>query len=333
MTTTPLRPLVCLLLLVAYAAPGHALTSRPVPADGGATEVRILVAVLDVDDINAVSQSFEANVYVEARWYDPRLAHDGTEERTISLSDGWHPRIQFLNQQRVVQTLPPVLEVRPNGEVTHRQRTWGPFSQPLDVRDFPFDEQSFSLVLIAAGFETDEVLLVPDPERPSSLAPTLSVADWEIEPLRTESRAMRPHSAAEPTAGLVATFDARRYRSYYVLKIVLPLVFILAMSWTVFWLDPSLAGTQIGVATTSMLTLIAYRFTVGAFVPKVPYLTRLDGFILASTVLVFGALVLAVWTAFLAAREERALAVRIERHCRWVLPMLSAGVFVVAFFL
>jgi len=118
-----------------------------------------------------------------------------------------------------------------------------------------------------------------------------------------------------------------------VLKVVLPLVFILAMSWTVFWLDPSLAGTQIGVATTSMLTLIAYRFTVGAFVPKVPYLTRMDAFILASTILVFGALVLAVWTAFLAAREQRSRAIAIERQCRWILPALSAAVFVVSFFL
>jgi hypothetical protein len=36
-----------------------------------------------------------------------------------------------------------------------------------------------------------------------------------------------------------------------------------------------------------MLTLIAYRFSIGELVPKVAYLTRLDYFILGSTLMVF----------------------------------------------
>jgi hypothetical protein len=317
---------------LASAAPGFCLTGRPVPAAGGPTEVRIVLAVLDIDEIDAVSQSFEANLYFEARWQDPRLAHGGNDELTVSMTEAWHPRLQFLNQQRVVQTLHPVLDIEPDGEVTYRRRTWGPFSQPLDVRDFPFDSQTFVLTILAAGFEADEVMLVPDPDRPSGISPEISVADWAIHALEAESSELITYATAEPAAAFSASFDADRHASYYVLKVVLPLVFILAMSWTVFWLDPSLAGTQIGVATTSMLTLIAYRFTVGAFVPKVPYLTRMDTFILASTILVFFALVLSVWTAFLAAREQRARAIAIERQCRWILPALSTAVFVVSFF-
>ncbi|MGI9432001.1 MAG: hypothetical protein ACR2PQ_07295 [Myxococcota bacterium] len=330
-----IRLAACILAIagcLTIASPGQCLTGRPIPADGGPTEVRVLVAVLDIDDIDAVSQSFEANVYIEARWHDPRLAHED-DERTLGLTETWHPRVQFLNQQRVIQTLPPIVEVLPDGEVTYRQRTWGPFSQPLDVEDFPFDSQRFSLVVIAAGFDSDEVLLVQDPDRTSGISPELSVADWEIHELETDSFDLTPYDASETMAAFTASFDADRHARYYVLKVVLPLVFILAMSWTVFWLDPSLAGTQIGVATTSMLTLIAYRFTVGAFVPRVPYLTRMDAFILASTILVFFALVLAVWTAYLAARERQVLAVAIERQCRWILPALSAAVFVFSFFL
>jgi hypothetical protein len=321
-----------IVVCLASASPGLCLTGRPVPAGGGPTEVRIVVAVLDIDEIDAVAQSFEANVYFEARWHDPRLAHGGDEELTLAMTEAWHPRLQFLNQQRVIQTLPQILEILPGGEVTYRQRTWGPFSQPLDVRDFPFDSQTFSLVIGPAGFEADEVVLVPDPDRPSGISDQISVADWAIHALRAESVEVLTHAGAEPMAAFSASFDADRYSSYYVFKVLLPLVFILAMSWTVFWLDPSLAGTQIGVATTSMLTLIAYRFTVGAFVPKVPYLTRMDAFILASTVLVFFALMLAVWTAFLAAHEQRSRAVAIEWHCRWILPTLSAAVFFVSFF-
>jgi hypothetical protein len=34
---------------------------------------------------------------------------------------------------------------------------------------------------------------------------------------------------------------------------------IVAMSWLVFWIDPKESGSQINVAITTMLTLIAVR--------------------------------------------------------------------------
>ena len=52
-------------------------------------------------------------------------------------------------------------------------------------------------------------------------------------------------------------------------RIILPLLLIVAMSWLVFWIDPELAGPQISIAVTSMLTLIAYRFMVGGMLPKI----------------------------------------------------------------
>jgi hypothetical protein len=51
-------------------------------------------------------------------------------------------------------------------------------------------------------------------------------------------------------------------------KVILPLILIVAMSWIVFWIDPEESGIQISVAITTMLTLIAYRFAVGADLPK-----------------------------------------------------------------
>ncbi len=59
---------------------------------------------------------------------------------------------------------------------------------------------------------------------------------------------------------VVLFFDATRKPGYYVLKVIFPLILIVIMSWTVFWIAPSESGTQISVAVTSILTLIAYRF-------------------------------------------------------------------------
>src|SRR4029077_14072485 len=69
------------------------------------------------------------------------------------------------------------------------------------------------------------------------------------------------------------------------------LLLIVMMSSTGFWIHPTKGGPEISVAVTSMLTLIAYRFAIGSEVPKLPYLTRLDAFILASSLLVFLSLI------------------------------------------
>jgi hypothetical protein len=102
--------------------------------------------------------------------------------------------------------------------------------------------------------------------------------------------------------------------------VIIPLVLIVAMSWCVFWIDPKEAGSQISVAITAMLTLIAYRFAVGSDLPAISYLTRLDYFILASTFLVYASLVEVIITTNYVKSGKLALARAIDRWARWLFP-------------
>ena len=65
-----------------------------------------------------------------------------------------------------------------------------------------------------------------------------------------------------------------------------------------------------------MLTLIAYRFLLGQSLPQVSYLTRLDYFLLGTTIMVFVALIEVAMTSTM--DEERAE--KLNRHSRWVFP-------------
>ena len=86
-------------------------------------------------------------------------------------------------------------------------------------------------------------------------------------------------------------------------------------------MDPAESGTDISVAVTSMLTLIAYRFAIGTFLPVISYLTRLDLFILGSTLLVFFSLVEVVVTSNLARKKRMELAYTIDRISCWAFPI------------
>jgi hypothetical protein len=296
--------------------------SRPIPEGGGATVVQVAMGLLDIDEIDSAEQNFTANLFIVMRWQDSRLAHQEPGDRVLSMHKVWTPIPIFVNQQKVWPTLPDVVRVSADGEVEYAQRVWGPFSQPLDVKDFPFDRQDFEMRVAAVGAKVGEVEFVPDPEATSGLAPEFSLPDWEIINWRLDFAPYNPMGSRVATASFAMVLNARRYVSHYLAKIILPLLLIVAMSWIVFWIDPRESGTQIGVATTSMLTLIAYRFMVGGQIPAVPYLTRMDLFILGSTFVVFAALMQAVLTSMLADHGKERMARRFDTVCRVLFPVL-----------
>ena len=306
---------------VSAAEPTHRDTSRP-GESGSPTRVEAGVFVIDIDKVDTVNQSFDANVYVTLRWRDPRLAHDGSGSIRVPLEEVWHPRAQFINQKRIMTTLADVVEIAPDGEVTYRQRAWGAFSQPLHLEEFPFDRQSFAVRLAAAGFMPSEVEFVPSPELRSGIADTLSLADWQVLSWEDKPERYEPVPGREGPPGYVFTFEAQRKQAYYIVKVIVPLILIVAMSWVVFWVEPQQATSQIGVAVTCMLTLIAYRFAVGAFLPNLSYLTRLDSFILGSTILVFASLVEVVATSVCARAGRLTLARTMDKWARWSFPVV-----------
>jgi hypothetical protein len=311
---------VCLFLIL-HAIPAAAADfGRPLSTEGP-TEVKIAVFVLDIDEVSSVSQSFDANIYLELHWQDPRLAHDNPQEITRDLTKIWNPRILFINQQKTWSTLPEIVEIFQDGEVIYRQRVWGTFSQPLALIDFPFDQQAFNIQLGSVGYSPQEVKLISDQGSRTGIASQFSLADWDIINWTASIIPFAPSLEEDTFAGYLLSVEARRKYGYFVIKVIIPLVLIVMMSWVVFRIDPKESGTQISVAITTMLTLIAYRFAVGTDLPKVSYLSRLDYFILMATFLVFASLIEVVVTSTYAktGKVERARA--IDRWARILFPL------------
>ena len=308
---------LALVLLAAGSSSAEvgASQTEPVP-----TVVRVKAFLVDVDDISSVRQNFSASLYLEYRWPEPSLAHDGPRSRAILPSESRYPEFKVVNSQRVMDTLEGRIQVSPDGELTLRRRLWGHFAQPLDLDDFPFDRHTFR-IQIAAVASPDQLRFIPDPEKPSGMSELLSVADWELSDFRSEPRPYEAIPGERPLPGLLISFEGRRHVRHYVVKVIIPLVLIVAMSWVVFWIDPLQTASQISVAVTTMLTLIAYRFAVGSELPNIHYLTRMDEFLLGSTVLVFASLLEVVLTSSLASRDQLERARRVDRRARWIFPL------------
>lgn len=292
----------------------------------GPTEIHFLVFVLDIDGINDVDQNFTTNVYLRLKWKDTRLADPSGYSRQIPLEQAWHPRVLLANRQGLVtRSLPEVLEVLPNGTVTYHQRYTGMLSQPLSLKDFPMDQHQFLIQFAAAGYTSDEIRFIPGEGRGligGAMADELSLPDWEILGYEALNLPYSPIKEID-TAGFGFRFEAKRYSRYYFWQVVLPLSVVVCMSWSAFWVKAEHLGVRIGIATSSILTLIANRFVIASLLPRLPYMTRMDYFTMSNTVLVFLALLLVVITSLLyekGAHAQIGRANRINRSARIILP-------------
>ena len=281
--------------------------------------VYVSVGVLDVDAISSADQSFTINVYIQFRWFDPALAHHGDGPIREALSDISAPRFILVNRQKTWSSLLNVVEISPDGEAIYRMRLWGDFSQPLRLFDFPFDTHTFTIPILALSQTGGAVPLEPDPNVDSFIADKLSVADWNINSwsAQTDMIELTRDDAAQ---GFTFSFEASRIHNHYVIKYIIPLILIVMMSWIVFWIDPKESGSQLSVAVTAALTLIAYHIALASKLPDIPYLTRMDKFLFGSTLMVFSALLEVVFTSRLAGAGRVQLARLMDRVCAFLFP-------------
>ncbi len=301
---------------------------------GEPTRVRILIYMIDVDEVNSAQQNFAASVFYAARWKSPFLSHDGPGPRYLSLSEVWTPRLIIVNEQQSWSAFPEHVEVQPDGEVIYRQKTWGRFSQPMDLRDFPLDRQTLTIHIAAVGLMEDEVTMIPlqaKHGRGSGIAKHFSVPDFDVV---SWTAGPAPYISVEGevgTAGFQMQIEVDRHIPYFVMKIIIPLCLIVIMSWVPLWIDPKQIGPSIGVSTTAFLTLVAYLFAVTVLLPPVSYITRLDRFIFLATLMVFAGLVQTVTNTALIHAKRAALVERIEGWSRIIYPVTLLAILGVSF--
>lgn len=301
---------------------------------GEPTEVQIFLYVIDIDEVNMAKQSFSASIYLESRWNIPALRHVGPGPLHRAWTEVWTPRLAIVNSQEAWRAFPESVEILPNGDVIYRQKIWGQFSQPLDLRAFPQDVQKLAIHVAAVGLPESEVRMVPlerFKDRKFGIAERFSLPDYDVVSWKAGSMPYQAVRGETGTAGYLMEIEIGRQMTYYVIKVIIPLCLILIMSWLPRWIDPREIGTNFGISATAFLTLIAYLFSITVLLPRVSYITYLDRFILLSTFVVFMGLLHTLLSTMLVKREKLELAMRVDRWARFALPAILILVLALSF--
>lgn len=286
-------------------------TDAPVPVAVGL----VLTDVIGIDD---ETQSVDLDAFSKVSWQDPRLA--AFAGCRVSPAAIWNPGVEIVNTSKLRNQAPPTAFILEGGQVVISRRFTGWVTSPHRLQDFPFDKRSILLQLVPREAQSDTVVLEVDPTF-TARKQDFSIADWAVGEPTVGIDEWNVLNLGQTRSRLNFEVPAQRLRGYWVFKVMLPLLMIIAMSWAVFWIDAAHFATAIGLAATSMLTLIAFQFSVANTLPRVSYLTIMDEFVFGAAVLVFLALVEAVVTSALVGAGKGDLARRMDYAGRFVLPL------------
>ena len=323
-------------MLVA-AAPLHAQVSADRPEKGGPpTKVKVTARIVDIAAIDNVKQQFTLDIFVSFSWADPRLALAGSsalgEERVLGLNELWMPRITAANSRDLQTRLPEQVVVDDFGNVTYVQRFFGNLAVDMEFKAFPFDSQILPVELVSYGHNVDELQILNDADG-SGMSDDFSVEGWIFSALPVDNEPFKIVGQSGQVPKLSIRIKAEREASYYLLTMMLPMSLVLFMAWTVFWLPPSVVAPRIAVSTASIFSLLALGFSIRLNLPAVAYITRVDWFVLGSTLMVFGALGVAVIGSRLSLRGMEVAAERLNLLARWSYPVLFGIMTLIAGFI
>ena len=156
----------------------------------------------------------------------------------------------------------------------------------FDLRNFPFDKQKISFNF-AEMTETD-VVLIPYESLYSNLSMLKNdknlINGWNLVDTRVIGINYQPPRSYQDkyVNGLSIILELERESSYYVFKIILPIVLILMVCWSVIWITPKELESRLTVTIVCLLSLIAYNFVIDKELPKLEYLTVMDWIIFTS---------------------------------------------------
>lgn len=290
---------------------------------GDEVEVKVSFFLIDLLRILDSEQAAEADLIYRLEWKDERLADPDARVRWVDLDDIWHPRLQPAAPRGLNELLANSGSVDAEGNVTVVQRTIGLFGAPMNLAEFPFDEQTFQFKFIFTHARGTRI--IPIRGDIVEVTDTPTIPDWTIGECEMSLEPTILSSALPPLQSATFTVEAKRNRNFYLTKVIFPLIIIVMMSWTVFWAPHAQINIQFGFAATSILTVIAYRFALASQLPPVPYSTRLDSFLNGCFIMSFLALVEVVVTARLIHREKSELAEKVDAACRVAAPVALAA--------
>ncbi|EDO25317.1 predicted protein, partial [Nematostella vectensis] len=90
---------------------------------------------------------------------------------------------------------------------------------------------------------------------------------------------------------IIVTFTFKRRLGYFIIQVFAPDIFVVMLSWIVFWMDREDMGNRMALGITIILTIMFLLGAINSSMPRVSYPKALDWYLMVSFTFVFFSLV------------------------------------------
>lgn len=192
---------------------------------------------------------------------------------------------------------------QPDGSLYQILRVEGRFVQPFSLARYPLDQQRISMIIENSIHTAKDLVYLAD-AKDSGYADTLSIQGWSIAGWKSHNLL---HSYPSnfgfaipdtfPYSSVKFDIVVERPISYFIWKLLLPLVIVLASGWGALLLHPSYVESRIAIPVTALLTIVFLQQSYSGALPEVGYLVLLDKIYALAYLLIIAAIMEAIVTA------------------------------------
>jgi len=310
------------------------------PNVAGPVVVRVRFEFHDILAIDDGGESFDFSGVSTLTWNDPRQAFEpaveGVEEKVFQgayqfneVSTAWYPQLVLVNESGMYEKRGVVLRVRPDGSSTLTETITATAKVELDMHAFPFDRHRLDAVFEVLGFDQDEIVLeVESAYVSTTLGDDVRVPQWTIagSGMSVRDRTASYAGRQGVSSAFIASVDVDRNAFYIGRLVVYPLIIIVLLSFSVFWMERSSLGDRTSVSFIGILTGVTYQVLVSDKMPDIAYVTLMNGFLNLSFATMCATVVINLVVGALDRKGRDELGDLIDRRCRWIFPLVYFGI-------
>ncbi|MEO0974282.1 MAG: hypothetical protein AAFX85_14420 [Pseudomonadota bacterium] len=313
----------------APTAPPFALSP---PRQDAPVRVNFDFELHDINDIDSVLETFEFTGVMTLTWRDPREAFDpalaGVDEKLFQgtyqfdeLATGWYPQVMLINESGAYSRSAVQLRVRPDGTSILREKITAVAEASLTMRLFPFDSHRLEANFALLGYDGREAALDVATDHGAGASDSVSIPGWSIGQVGL-SREVSSAGPAMGSGAVVLGIEVTREASYIRRLITFPMLIIVVLSFSIFWMDKSSLGDRNSVSFIGVLTGVAFQHIVVSVMPPTSDITVMHAFLFISFLVMAATIPVNLAVARMDREGKADLGDLIDRRCRWLFPLV-----------
>jgi hypothetical protein len=266
---------------------GYNKDIRPTRQFNESLDVRIGIAVQNIEAFDQIKEKIELNIWVRKYWKNHFISWNPLESNitqlTLSKNEIWTPDIELINAASTpeIYTLKGGMYLYPDGEMLWSMPAVYTISCPLQLKYFPFDSQTCSIRFSSWSYDNSLLNLAPYGVYATQLdvMDSFSHSEWDLDSYSietyNETRKCCPNKQFSVNQ---YNFKLKRYTHYYTLNMGMTISLVI-VSFIIMMVKPdNLSRT--GTAVFIPLTILALQLTIAGKIPVVGYYTLMDIFFL-----------------------------------------------------